>query len=668
VRLDVASVALAAYVGGHALLGAAAARAVARLRRGGEPLGTLPRLVALGILLAACDALGFGAVWRHRELPVALGLGLAAAAGAAGAAAGGVLAFLATALLHPRANALAARLLPLAVIAWGAATLAAAGRGSTSPRGEIVESFARIETGVKVAILGVDGLDGRIVRRAIAEGRLPNLARLMEEGTSGPLRSIRPPKSPVVWTSIATGMLPEVHGIKDFLVRSGGARIPVTGNLRRSAALWNMAEPAGFTVAFVNWYVTWPAEAVAGVIISDRADFDGLERRVFPEEYTVVVDSVRARIDALRERDASRFVRSPGDFDMWKIGRWGQVRRSLGILDDVIRHDLVTLESARAALAGGQPDLTALYFRGNDNTQHLFWKYRLAEHNAAVASLLYDELEPDDVQRLGAVVDRYYDFADELIGEVLAMLDPGTAVMVLSDHGFLTNNERGAWYHPNRLLAAAGLAELVPGGGGAADSSASAVYEAGRPTASAVRALRPGGGAQDPREALERAKSVLEAIATDRGERVFDSVSLAEDAQGPLLEATFAGELAGDSARVGDVWVRVRDVRTPEGHSGDHAMDGFLLGCGAPFARGATIEGARCVDVAPTVLHLLGAPAALDMEGVVLEEMLDAGWAERHPVRLVRSWGEREGGGEEAISTDADERIREELEALGYIR
>jgi hypothetical protein len=73
------------------------------------------------------------------------------------------------------------------------------------------------------------------------------------------------------------------------------------------------------------------------------------------------------------------------------------------------------------------------------------------------------------------------------------------------------------------------------------------------------------------------------------------------------------------------------------------------------------------VDIAPTVLYLVGAPAALDMEGVVLVDLLDASWRAAHPVRYVRTYGTREVVEHSAIATDADDRIREELRALGYI-
>lgn len=668
VRLDVPAVAFALYVGGGALAGAGSGALLGAAARAGWRPGPPARAVLVGAMVALLEAATLGVVWRHRGLPVPVGLALAAAAGVAAAIAAGLAGAVARTLLSGRSVRFLAGFLPAAVALTCAGTMIVARRGPSRPEGPVVTSPVREDTGLKVAILGIDGLDWKLVDGAIAEGRLPNLAALIERGTRGTLRSIRPPRSPVVWTSIATGELPSEHGIEDFVVRRDGDRIPVTGNLRRVPALWNLASVCRFTAAFTNWYVTWPAEPVAGAMISDRVDFDGLDRRVFPEELTAAVDSARAGVDALPERGIAALTGLDGDFAEWRAGRWGQVRRAISILDGVVRHDLVTLEAARVTLRSGQPDLTAVYFRGNDNTQHLFWKYRFAQRSGGLlAGLLWDDLDPDEVAALSPVIDRYYDFIDELVGRVTAMLAPDTALLLLSDHGFLTSNERGRWYNVNRILEAAGLAAQAPDAGGAAIPDLSRVYDPDPPSVDPRRVLRAGGRAGDATAALGEAARILGEARTSGGAPLFLPAEQASDEDGPFLVVRFAPGLDGESAVVGDETVPFREFVVPEGHSGNHRMDGFLLAAGPPFRSGAEGRRVRAVDVAPTVLHLLGAPVAADLEGVVALNLLDPDWAKAHPVRYVGTWGTRKVDGE-AMPTIADERIREELQALGYIQ
>jgi predicted AlkP superfamily phosphohydrolase/phosphomutase len=667
IRLDTEAVGTAAYIGVGALLGTAGGAMLGAARRAGWGPAPAGRAGLLGALLTAVWGAGLSVVWAHRGLPAGVGWTMTAAGGVLAAVGGWLGGAAAGRALRPRALAVAAGILPAVVALACAGTLIVAHRGPAAPSGPDVASPARVDTGVKVAILGVDGLDWSIVDRAIAQGRLPNLARLIRSGTRGDLRSIRPPKSPVVWTSVATGVLPSVHGIRDFIVRREGQRIPVTGNLRKVPALWNLAGICGFTTGFTNWYVTWPAEEVAGVMISDRVDFDGLPGRVTPDSLQAAVDSARARVEARDDREIARFTRVEGEFGAWREARWGQVRRAVRILDDVVRHDLVTLETARLLLRDGQPDLTAVYFRGNDNTQHLFWKYRFAEQRSGLLSqALWDDIGDEDVRALAKVIDRYYDFVDRLVGETLALLDPDTAVLVLSDHGFLTSNEQSHWFHANRLLAAAGLAELATSGTGEAVPQRSVVFDEQPPTTDVERVIRPGGRADDADTALARAEELLRAARTDAGDSVFRTVETEHDADGPYLRVVFATDLRGTEATIGEARLPLADFFVSEGHSGNHRMNGVLIAEGPPFRSGARASG-RVLDITPTVLDLLGAPVARDMEGVVLTDLLDPEWRREHPVRYVKSYGTIAGGGD-AIATEADDRIREELEALGYIQ
>jgi predicted AlkP superfamily phosphohydrolase/phosphomutase len=629
VRLDTNDVVASLTVSGIALAGAVLG---AILRRG----------TTAALALALVAAAGYATIWRHRFLPLVPGFSLL---GFAALLAVGV-----AALVHRVGSRRSARTIALAlgasllvIAAKPAVRIAQALRGPAHPSAARVSAAIVAPTQQKVALLALDGLDGRVLDEAFREGRLPRLRALVHSGVRADLRSIRPPRSPVVWTSAVTGALPRTHGILDFVVRRDGARIPVSSDMRRVPALWDIGLHCGFSTAFVNWYVTWPADTVRGVQVSDRADFDGLWKRVSPPALEAPVDSLRAALGSDARLDARRFTDWGDRYDAWRAGLWGQNHRAMKILDDVIRHDLFSLECARLALSGGQPDLVAVYFRGADNAQHLFWKHRMAMRDPRAFGILYPPIPADEAAALGPVIDRYYDFLDELTGELLAMLEPGTAILVASDHGFLANNERGRWWNVNPLLEAAGV-------------SARDLEE---PSIALRRRVRG--------DDLEAARAALAAARTNRGAPIVRAAAFAEDERGRYLEITFDRTARGDSIRVGNAALPIRAVTLPEGHSGDHRMDGVLIASGPPFRAGAKPAGARTIDLAPTLLHLVGAPVAEDMAGVVLGELLDPAWAAGHPVRAVESYGAR-GAAAAATPTPADERIREELEALGYIR
>ncbi len=148
---------------------------------------------------------------------------------------------------------------------------------------EDLRIFGAGARGPRVRVIGWDGADWRMIAPLVRMGRMPNVERLIAHGRRGNLRSIRPTRSPALWTTMATGKPRAEHGITDFLLDS----VPATSNVRRVKAIWNIvSEQPGMTVGSIGWYLTWPVEEVAGYMISDRFVESGLSRTTWPEGLT----------------------------------------------------------------------------------------------------------------------------------------------------------------------------------------------------------------------------------------------------------------------------------------------------------------------------------------------------------------------------------------------
>jgi predicted AlkP superfamily phosphohydrolase/phosphomutase len=78
----------------------------------------------------------------------------------------------------------------------------------------------------KVIILGIDGLDPKLLKQFADEGVLPNFKKLMDAGDFKPLTTTMPPLSPVAWSTFITGMDPGGHGIFDFIHRKPETYLP----------------------------------------------------------------------------------------------------------------------------------------------------------------------------------------------------------------------------------------------------------------------------------------------------------------------------------------------------------------------------------------------------------------------------------------------------------
>ena len=197
-----------------------------------------------------------------------------------------------------------------------------------------------------VVVVGVDGAEWRLINRLWNEGRLPHLRSIADRGVTAPIETFHK-ESPVIWTSVATGVYPDVHGITGFRVQAEDGDRPVTSTLRRVPAIWNMVSTAGLRVAVLGWWATWPAEDVNGVVVSDRTHRD-LDRGVSPGEFV-------ARFEGLSQTALAE----PHTF---------------GGNPAIAAHDQVLTRTA-VTLAADPFDLLLVYFRGVDIASHYNWKY-----------------------------------------------------------------------------------------------------------------------------------------------------------------------------------------------------------------------------------------------------------------------------------------------------
>jgi arylsulfatase A-like enzyme len=298
----------------------------------------------------------------------------------------------------------------------------------------------------KVVLVGVDGASWKVLGPMIKSGELPTFARLKAEGASQTnFATLKVAESPLVWTTVVTGVRPKRHGITDFVqTLDDGTKVPVTSGARKVNALWNVASAEGRTVSVINWWASWPAEKVNGTVVSDHAnpagtawmegryftaDTRGLEAQhqdTFPPELDASLEKywldpaafpydrlfAGARLNAVQEelaRNAPFFERST----------WSWFKTFYAV---DAPHVAFALDQLRAA----QPDLLMLYLRGPDPIQHYAW----------------DTIEPKKFvepskhwRRDAGVVQATYRYVDGFLAELMAAMEPGTTLIVASDHG-----------------------------------------------------------------------------------------------------------------------------------------------------------------------------------------------------------------------------------------
>ena len=135
--------------------------------------------------------------------------------------------------------------------------------------------FHRPASPPRVIIIGLDGLDPRIVQSLLQHNRLPNMAGLMDSGTFSELQSTNPPLSPVAWSSLIAGVNPGKHNVYDFLRRDPMSYriLPALATLddviqprskgklyRKSTPLWNLLSKDSIPSFIFRVPATFPVE------------------------------------------------------------------------------------------------------------------------------------------------------------------------------------------------------------------------------------------------------------------------------------------------------------------------------------------------------------------------------------------------------------------------
>ena len=320
----------------------------------------------------------------------------------------------------------------------------------------------------KVLLIGLDGADWDRMTSLVDEGRLPTFQSFVERSYKAPLETLRPTYSPIIWTTVMSGTEEYDHGIHRFTstalpglpcglqgvdrsrrlppklglgklsqmaYRLGLIQLrPISGCHRRKMNLWNILDEAGQRSTIVSWYVSWPADPINGYLVSDynpaRAQFYRRDLKSAQTGYTGIThpEDLLADLAALDlpplDARPSETLSLPffQDLDEQQIRTLRSNDRMLAMFRTIYSSDVFASKSFLHLLEEEQTDFMAFYMSGIDNVSHRWSK----------------DYPP--------VVDRYYEWADDVLRQVFEKLDEDTTVILVSDHGW-DYGYKGRWGH-----------------------------------------------------------------------------------------------------------------------------------------------------------------------------------------------------------------------------
>jgi predicted AlkP superfamily phosphohydrolase/phosphomutase/tetratricopeptide (TPR) repeat protein len=292
----------------------------------------------------------------------------------------------------------------------------------------------------KVLVVGWDSADWKIIDKLMANGLMPAIKSIVDNGVRGKLATIDPPLSPMLWTSMATGVRPFDHGVLGFVEPDGqGGVRPVSSYSRKVKAIWNMLSIEGYKSNVVGWWPSNPVESINGCMISNLfhqekvgkeiveiADWKIPDGSVYPERIIDKVKDLRVHPFEITGNLIMPFVPQAVALDKKQDKR-------LNVIAKLLAH-ATTVHATATELMTSEPwDFMAVYHDAMDHFSHAFMKYHPPQMKGITDEAF--NLFKDVV--IGA-----YIYHDMMLDRMLKLVDEDTTVMVISDHGFHSDHLR----------------------------------------------------------------------------------------------------------------------------------------------------------------------------------------------------------------------------------
>jgi predicted AlkP superfamily phosphohydrolase/phosphomutase len=565
----------------------------------------------------------------------------------------------------------------------------------------------------KVVVIGLDAATWTVIRPMMAEGKMPNLAKLMKAGVSGTLESILPPITPPAWTSFMTGKNPGKHGIFHFVETEHGGYAMNYANAtsRRSPTVWKLLNNAGYSVGTMNIPFTYPPEPLNGFQIS------GMDT---PSETSPFIHPPELREELVKHVGGIQL-------DLRFLGAMSTDERRNQVLAEMKQLDEQWAKAALYLLQNHPQDVMMFVFMSIDTVQHYFWQHMDKDH------FIHD---PKLAPKFGDAVRKVYERLDVATGQIIDRLPPETTVFVLSDHGGGPVVDRTIFL--NRYLAQLGLLhyhekatsgirklgnkilrlgfsllrstlssrqksriallfpKILQKSEMAYSSFTSIDWSRTKAYCSEVLASPPSiwinlkgvkpQGAVDPAEYDALVDFIIEKLAELKDPRTLKPVINRVYRRNEIFHGPFAHEGAD---LVLDWWSEdslfstqpsfpedtnkpalvIREHRPSETSEwgGTHRLHGIVIAGGPAFKTGAEIVNARLIDIAPTLLHLLDVPVPEDMDGKVLTRLFHPDFLSAHAVRAGAASGTSGADRPSGYTDEESAKVEERLQALGYL-
>ncbi len=271
-------------------------------------------------------------------------------------------------------------------------------------------SFAK-RNSRRILVIGIDGADSGLMEEWI--DYLPNIKKLRDTGIFGKLRSTDPPFTMPAWPSFYTGVNPGKHGVFAFKQKIFGKYEDefTNWNTIGAEAIWEVLSKKNKKSIIVNIPVTYPPSKTKNIIF-----VSGMMTPPRASDYTHPLD-LKIKLDQV----ANGYIVDPTVTDPMSEG--ANKDEFLSKLEESIFKRTLSM---KYLLKEYEWDLAVVVYVETDRVCHPFWKFMDNKHPAHRV----------DGEKYKKAILSIYQKIDKAIGELISETDENTTVILMSDHGF----------------------------------------------------------------------------------------------------------------------------------------------------------------------------------------------------------------------------------------
>lgn len=464
----------------------------------------------------------------------------------------------------------------------------------------------------KILLVELNEVTWNLIDPLIEQGRLPTFARLKREGAWGsPMSVDLPPQLDpwITWTTVHTGRPQTDHNV--FFLQQPPETI-------RAKRIWEICDAAGLSVGVYGSVCSWPPQRVKGFYVPDTFAPD---TATYPES-----------LEPIQKLNLTytRSVRLPSDQDglMFKAKLGAKLLKlglSLTTMSRIARQlvrerrnpnlrwqrvalqPVVNFDFFSRLYRRHRPEFASFHTNHVAHYMHTYWK-------AMQPDLFPQETTEEEIRNYSRTIEHGYRSADELLKRMMGLMDKNTVMVVASSMGqkpFVSSLKKGkrvgqlrSLEHLVEILGATGRVRALP-----TMSDQFNLYA-------------------DTHATIEVVRENLKAAYIDSPDHPMFNVTTVENSLTITLQhydetseesrCVFPHGEAEKSFRFEDLVYGTGMVK-----SGCHDPKGMMMAYGHGIRQGARIGECTNLDIAPTLLTLLGLPVPEEMKGRVLTEAFD---------------------------------------------